>query len=151
MKFKKYSIIAVVVLLLLFSFYIALRGIHTPAPTQPNGPTISIPTSQGSVQVPDVTQNPVFQTIDTYDFKKSDQYEIVYFSQEKSFTITILAPPAQQSRDAAEQAFLDTLAISKADACKLSVSLTVPYDVDPTLAGKDYGLSFCPSGSQFGQ
>ena len=80
---------------------------------------------------------------------RSDEYEIVYYAKDKSFIVVIRNKPAQNARDAAEQAFLRALDISQKEACKLSVQLSVMGSVDLDLAGKDYGLSFCPHGIVF--
>lgn len=136
----------------LFSVYLALssrKQVPNPAAVPISGPTLTVPAKGGSLPVSDFTKHPQQVLGDTTVIQQSDNFGIVYFSKDQSFLITILAQPVQQNRDAAEQALLKQLQISQADACKLTVALTVPADVDQALAGNDYGLSFCPAGKPF--
>jgi len=151
----KVIIIIVIALLLLVSIYFAVRQNN---PSSNNGgqgasstPTMTISTPRGDVNMRDITKNPPEQVPGNIVFKKTSEYEIVYFDEDKTFSITVESKPLRQTRQAAEQAFTATLGISNVDACKLSVSLTVPFDVDENLSGKNYGLSFCPEGIEFAE
>ena len=81
----------------------------------------------------------------TNDDSLSLGYQIVYFSMDQSFVISLTESPWRDLRPQAEQAFLRALNISQSDACNLKVSVTIPYNVDPEYAGEDLGLSFCPN------
>ena len=151
-KYIKFIIIAVVVLLFMFCILAALD--YSQKKSVQNQPAtseavINIPTPNGQVQVKDVTKNPIQQVQDTVVVDRKSNFDIVYITTDKAFLITLESQPLQQTRDVAEQAFLSDLQISKGDACKLTVSLSVPYDVDADLSGKNYGLSFCPVGIPF--
>jgi len=132
----------------------SLISITSKQPSNPNTAATStqtfvIPTPKGSVTVRDITRNPVQQVTDNTVIERNDSYSIVYYPNEKSFAITLLAAPLQKSREAAESKFLGDLGIDMAQACELKVSTFVPLEVDESFAGQDYGLSFCPSGRQF--
>jgi hypothetical protein len=106
-------------------------------------------TPKGQVKTKDFTQNPAEKTSGALAIKETSDYSIVYYEKDRSFVITLLSAPAAKARDAAEDDFLAALNINPAEACRLKVSLTVPLSVDESLSGKDYGLSFCPNGTQF--
>jgi hypothetical protein len=136
------------IVIILFLLSLLLLG-PNPGPGTGTGAKIDISTPQGAVTVNDVTQHPVKEVEDTVVVEENKQYSIIYFKSEKTFSITILSTPAQESRTAAESAFLKDLGVNFSGACKLSVSTFVPFDVDQNLAGVDFGLSFCQSGRQF--
>lgn len=119
----------------------------TPVPTvvtvnNQNNPTV-FTTAKGTVRTSNFAAKPIFKTETTLVVADADQYQIVYLPAEHSFEILIAAPPANMSRNQAENAFLKLLNVSQTDACKLPVVLKVPYAVDKELAGPEYGLSFC--------
>ncbi len=116
--------------------------------TGSNSSKLVIQTKDGTVSVNDITKHPIQKVSDNLLFENSKQYSIVYFPEEKAFSINILQKPLKQSRDAAESALLKDLNIDFAQACKLLVQTFVPFEVDQTASGQDYGLSFCPSGRQ---
>lgn len=80
--------------------------------------------------------------------KTASDYQIVYFnySEGPSFLITLTSPNIEPARTNGEAGLLSVLGISKDQACKLQVSLTVPQDVSAKAAGYNYRLSFCPNG-----
>ncbi len=78
--------------------------------------------------------------------KVAPEYRMVYFAKDGAFLITIESLPFAEARAKAEADFIDNLRISKEDACRLTVAEAVPQDVDPSLAGLDFGLSFCRGG-----
>jgi hypothetical protein len=153
-KKKVFYFVGIAIVMGLFIFSLLLAG-NRSNPSQPvsgatgTQATITIPTAQGDVPVRDITQHPAEQVQNTDVIEKNDQYSITYFSNEKSFLINILAEPVQKNRDTAESAFLKDLGVDYGQACKLTVSTYVLFDVNQNLAGQDYGLSFCPSGKQF--
>lgn len=82
-------------------------------------------------------------------FAENDQYHMLFYPKNKGFIIIILDKNIQAGRDKAENDFLTTLGVTKEQACKLTVDLGTIYSVNPSVAGKNYGLSFCPNGKQF--
>jgi len=82
-------------------------------------------------------------------FKDNDLYFMAYYPSPEGFIISIRSANAEKIRMVAEKDFIETLKISKTDACKLNVSLSVPMSIDENLAGQDFGLSFCPNGKAF--
>lgn len=138
--------------MLLYCLFLALTQNHpaeNPNSKTSSSNTLTVPAQGGSEQVSDFTKNPARVAGDTTVIAENENYSIVYFTTDQSFLITILAEPVQASRDAAEQELLAKLNIQQSDACRLKIALTVPAGVDEQLAGKDYGLSFCPSGQPF--
>jgi len=71
------------------------------------------------------------------------KYQIVYLKNTDSILISILGSPFEATRQEAEQDLLTTLDISKADACRLSVTINTTISANPDEAGVDYSLSFC--------
>lgn len=145
-KYVKYGGIAAVIILLLYSLISAFGFGSKPASLTNNSESkIIIPTSSGSVVIPDVTKNPVEVSGDAVAVSETSNFHIVYNFSDKSFIITLLSLPLQKSRDAAEEEFLKKTSLSPGQACQISVSVTVPFNVDETASGKNYGLSFCPA------
>lgn len=120
-------------------------------PIVPSGEKVDIGTSRGIVSVKNFYKNrlPLTPDQDSVFFASTEDYNILYFARDSSFSIGLLRKPVQEARGKAEKAFLDALKISKEDACKLDVYLGVPVSVDGDFAGRDYRLSFCPNGVQF--
>lgn len=113
---------------------------------------VVIETERGDVEINDFYSRPSaqrnqFETI----IAENNKYSIAGFTENKSFSIIILAEPVGANRQLSENAFLDKLSINKADACKLNVYLQVPYFVNEEYAGPNYGLSFCPGSREFGK
>jgi len=67
----------------------------------------------------------------------------------ESFYLVIENSDVQSARDMLEKDFLEVLGISEKEACKLKITLSVPFGVNEDLAGENYGLSFCPNGKKF--
>jgi hypothetical protein len=154
MKTRYKILIGVVIAgIFFYSIYLALFSKnHASAPpaTSSAVPTLSVPAQGGGeVQVNDFTKSPQQTLGDTLVIEQDNDYSIVYFTKDQSFLISILSTPVQEVRIMAEQELLSKLKIQEADACKLNVVLTVPAGVDENLAGRNYGLSFCPSGQAF--
>jgi hypothetical protein len=114
--------------------------------TPPTGNTITLGTSQGSVVVNNFYKTAAFITQDgqTVAIAQTSSYSIAYNVLYSSFVITVLAPPLEANREAAEAAFLSSLGISKQDACKLDIYEGVPASVSDQDSGRPYVLSFCP-------
>jgi hypothetical protein len=113
-------------------------------PSQGNGTqTLNISTPQGIVPVRDFTKQPVEAVAGTMALAETKDYQIIYFTQDRSFEITLLSRPIAQAQQLAESAFLNLLGVSQAGACKLNVRVSVPYRLDPAAAGGNQGLSFC--------
>ena len=120
--------------------------------TIPQGELLVIGTPAGSVSVKNFYKNPVEVNSERDALiERTEQYDIVYLAGDSSFLITISRQPFDAARQAAEDDFLKTLQITKEEACRLNVALRVPRFVDENLAGKDFGLSFCPNSIQFNQ
>jgi hypothetical protein len=121
----------------------------TATSTPPTGETITIGTPQGGVTV----KNPYKGAAEVHPnwgalSVSTDTYDMLYFSVDSSFLMTFKKMPFDQLRKVAEADFLERLGITREQACKLKVIEAVPYSVDPTLAGKSFGLSFCGIGVQ---
>lgn len=86
-------------------------------------------------------ENPSALMVEDQDFL------IEYYAPDQSFNIALMNPDIWNARTAAEARLLEKLHISQEEACKLSVNLSVPLDVNAEASGKNYGLSFCPGAS----
>ncbi len=115
----------------------------------PSGNIVTLQTSQGAVHINNIFKNPQQVTPDKTSMLVSgtNGYDILYYAPDGSFLISISATPVTTIIAQAESAFLQLLGISKSDACKLKVQVSVPISVDPNYAGQNFGLSFCPGGS----
>ncbi len=144
---KKFILIAVSAGIIIVALgYVLYRSYATPKSPAGSGNsanTVNIGTPAGNVKTRNFTLNPIKVVGSEMQLADTDEYQIIYYQQEQSFVILIQASPALTSRQHAEAAFLSNLQIDQASACKLNVSIKVPYSVDPKLAGPDYALSFC--------
>jgi hypothetical protein len=167
---KKYFYIMVAIFLILIVVIITVLYINrkkssetTPpqTPTQvPNLPSPEELKAQGKTTVPTIEQGAPAVIKDPYkdaskvvsgnaEMRNTEYYDIVYIGDQKSFVITIKNSNLNDSRNKAEQAFLDSLGVSKNEACKLTVVLAVSPGANRDVAGRNYGLSFCPNGKPF--
>jgi len=124
-----------------------------------NGAVITLPGDQQTEPTPlpfgnefessgVLIQNVYNQSIKKLDsgevlFADNTQFSFAYLPQTDEFIITILETPVDGIIHTAEATFVRTLAISHTEACKLKVSVGVPYFVDDSRAGKRLSLSFC--------
>lgn len=113
-------------------------------------PDIKIKTKNGKVKIKNIYQNPLENlSLNGITFLENDNYSADFYPQDQGFLLVIKNSDVQSARDMLEKDFLEKLGISEEDACKLKVSLSVPYSVNKELAGGEYGLSFCPNGKKF--
>ncbi len=110
----------------------------------PTGDTFSIGTSKGVVEIKNFyAHDPPLGEGYSIMVKETAGYNIIYDRADSSFWLAILKTPFSTWRDAAEQDFLQTLGITKEDACKLYVSVGITYIPGDPLNGKMLPLSFC--------
>lgn len=76
-------------------------------------------------------------------FVENERYVIMYYEAFDKFSIFIQGGPPEVARQEAEQVFLELVDGNQELACELNPTLTVAKWVNPLLAGKDLGLSFC--------
>jgi hypothetical protein len=114
-------------------------------PDAPTGQTISLGTANGTVRVDNFYAASSTQVGEdgTLIIKQTSDYWFSYDPSDSSFWIAISGTPFAAVQQAAEQDFLTTLGVSKADACKLDVSVGVPYSAGNPLDGQSLPLSFC--------
>jgi hypothetical protein len=129
-------------------------GVGTPVtsvpqayPNAPTGQSISVGTSQGTVEI----NNPYTMSgVQIGDdgvllVKQTPNYWITYDPSDSSFWIAVSSTPFAAIRATVEQDFVAILGVSQADACKLDVSVGVPYSAGNPMNGKSFPLSFCPT------
>ncbi len=148
MNKKLYILIAIfVVITIVFGTYLLVFQRKNKLPNK-----IEIQTKTGLLPVNNPRANSA-ATLSPNDvvIKENPDYQILFFEygQEKSFLISITGENLSASREKAEADFLSSLDITKEQACKLNVSLSVSKDIDYSLAGQEFGLSFCPNGKPF--
>jgi hypothetical protein len=108
-----------------------------------------IHTKSGDVPVTNFYQNPQIEIFDKDKdaiIKNDPNYQIMYYGKYQSFFISLLGGNLHAARKISEREFLKILNITKNQACKLPVSVSVPHFVNHNASGTDYGLSFCPDG-----
>ena len=76
-------------------------------------------------------------------FITNSNYLVNFYPLANTFTITITNPDFHSIRPIAEQALLSKLDIDPEQACFLDIKVGTPASVNPSLADKDYPLSFC--------
>ena len=106
-------------------------------------------TKQGDVAVLDFfRRHPAFVTPDGSQIflEQTPDFQFSFDKDDSSFGIALTSKPLRVARLKAESALLRDLGISKGDACKLTMWLGVPVSIDLNAAGRNFGLSFCPSG-----
>lgn len=109
-----------------------------------------LPLENGSLEVNNIYKDPIASLEENgVDFAQSPDYAIAFYPDNQGFIITITNPEIQAARDSAEIAFLMELGITQEEACKLNVSLSVPFSINQQNAGQEFGLSFCPNGKAF--
>lgn len=117
---------------------------------KPEGDRFEVKTPSGSVSISNVYKKSIGDGgFNGVIFKNNAQYYIAYYPSPEGFIITINNKDIKRARLAAEADFIKTLNISKADACKLNINLMVPLDINESIAGQNFGLSFCPDGRPF--
>jgi hypothetical protein len=122
----------------------------SPSAPSKNDINIIIRTAKGDVNIKNIYKNPLQHlSANGVAFADNSDYYMAYYPEDQGFLIVIQNKDIQFSRQKAEADFLTILEISKDDACKLKVSLTVPFDVDENASGGNYHLSFCPNGTVF--
>lgn len=137
------AIVVFIIMLLLETVF------KTSPPSQPPNPTLVPTRTPDSIQISGVPIHNILQTgtqiNDNGDtvFVDTPNYEIIYLPEFNQFIITILSTPFETVRLQAEEEFLLKTGTSRTDACKLDVSVGTTYEVDPTKADRNYGLSFC--------
>ena len=105
---------------------------------------ITIKSPDGKVKIDNIYKNKIDKlTQNDITFIQSDNFQIYYYPENLWFSITLLGYNLNKSRTEAEKKFLDTLGITKEQACKLHVNLGVPYSINSETSGQNYGLSFC--------
>jgi len=111
-----------------------LQRVYIPAANQNGGEKIAVQDIISGGQ----------QTADgTIVIDKPNQYQVLFQPQFEKFTLTILNSQFQNTRQTAEQDLLNSLGISKEQACKLSIAVTTTSDVNPDYSAYEYPLSFC--------
>lgn len=108
--------------------------------------TKRIPPQPGPASSP----TPSFQVINENKYESivykdsQSNYEISYLPQEDRYIITVYGSPFTKYSLEAEQSFLKTHKITPQEACLKNVSTGTPFYANPSEAGKNYKLSFCP-------
>ena len=112
--------------------------------TFPTENLISIGTSRGVVQVRNFyTLGEETEEASSIVVRSGPTYSIIYDTLLSSFWIALQPESFETERGQAEQEFLNTLEISREDACKLDVSVGVFYTSGDSRSGRNYPLSFC--------
>jgi len=117
---------------------------------KPETDRFDVETKDGAVSIVNIYKKSVADaSFNGVIFKDNNLYYIAYYPNPEGFIITINNSDIERARAAAEKDFIETLKISKSDACKLNISLAVPMSVRESIAGQNFGLSFCPDGKAF--
>lgn len=74
----------------------------------------------------------------------SKEFSIVYYPEDSSFIIALLAEPLSQSRKAAEQFLMNSTGLSGTELCALKYYVGTDAYRNAQFAGINLGFSFCP-------
>ncbi len=119
------------------------------ASSTPTGATLTIGTNQGSITVKNFyLSNPQINEAGDYVLETTTNYAIVYLPTYSGFWIGVSSTPFSSWRIPAEADFLSLLAITKSQACDLSVSEGVIYSPSNPDDGSSFPLSFCGNAFQ---
>ena len=105
-----------------------------------NTEPVTINTQVGNIIIEDAVENREGQYA---VLRRTKDYEILHYPVDNSFLITIYNVDFEQARTEAELDFLKTLNLSERDVCQLTVTIGVPYFVNPDPSGYSHDLSFC--------
>ncbi|MBY0538256.1 hypothetical protein K2P47_02555 [Patescibacteria group bacterium] len=114
------------------------------------------PGTIASMSEASVSDTPVVQNEETKELSEdffqltgnTNLYDVSYDSQSGIFTITLYGSDTKTSRVAAEDYILDTLPYTKEQWCDFVVNVFTNVYENPTWAGPNLGLSFCPGSIQ---
>lgn len=158
---KKFLIIAAVGILLILIFMItifypkgdkkiSLAPTATPVIKRDIYPPVSLPDSlEDKITISDIKMNNFYRNpvkinrVGDVTFVSKDWFNISYLAIFKQFIISVRGSPFEDNRKSAETELLAVLGIEEQQACKLNVTITVPFFADPQKSGEDYPLSFC--------
>ena len=156
MKKIYYILVPLIIVLVSSAIYFVLskkENIQSPPPqttfTEPTGSDekMTLSTVNGDIKINNLYKNPVATLYHNgVLFQQTPDFEMSFYPDDQGFIISLLNPDLQKARNEAEKAFLETLGISKEQACLLKISLGVTADISEKAAGQNYGLSFCPNG-----
>lgn len=114
-----------------------------------NQKTFFIKTPSGNVEVDNFLKDITPATNFLFYIESTPDYTIQYDALDESFTISVHGFSLPETRKEAEIKLLQILDTTPTNMCKLNIFVFVPGSVEPTLAGKDFNLSFCPDGIPF--
>jgi|GEM_PF-3488485 len=115
--------------------------------TDRSGRVITVPDftyGHPSVEVEDTGITYVYLTQSDDLVEHDPRYGIVYGS-DHSFTIGLLSGSPKETRAAAEAKLRELVPLPDAILCTLKLAVRAADTIEPRLAGKELGLSFCPN------
>lgn len=118
------------------------------SPPDTNSDRITIQTTKGSVVMNNFykTAEKFWPEGEGYKLKEGDRYIIYYYRKANLFSLDVSSSGRKDFetlRKIVENDFIQTLAISQEEACKLDVSIGSSRTYDPTIDGVEFPLSFC--------
>lgn len=142
------SIITIAVLLVVLTIAVLVSGGRTAdfshLPTYENG-KIELQGKNGeSIYINDIysktderlTENGIL-------FIDLQSYQVAYYPENQGFLITILKADVKGTLEDAERYLLQTLGLTQEEACNLYITGSVPYSINPELAGYQLLLPSC--------
>lgn len=125
--------------------------------------TLEVKTATGSIFVSDFTKGSgVATTSDNFSYvsyptqttsttNDSIQYQIFYFSSDKSLLVSILKEPIGEIRIKATKDLTERLNISHQELCTLVAEVTIPRGVNNLYEGVSLGFPGCPGAIKFSE
>ncbi|OGI25075.1 MAG: hypothetical protein A3J76_02475 [Candidatus Moranbacteria bacterium RBG_13_45_13] len=116
-----------------------------------NNDKITIETPSGEVTLNNFKKNAEVSSSGVLYFIDKDKYNIGYNPTSQEFIVTLLVGEnVENTRKDAESDLLNSLGVSRGNACKLNVFLYVSAAINKNLS-QNHGLSSCPDSQPFTQ
>lgn len=127
-------------------------AIENPGPSPSRDQLQQLRTTEGLVSVPAIAELSVAEVMSPgrYQLQAADadeffpDFSITFNESNDSFAISLNREPISETRVAAEQFLLNTLALGEQELCTINSYIGVAVDINPFFSGQNLGFSFCP-------
>lgn len=112
-----------------------------------NGTTVEDPANPGSYYLAGETGYCDSQGVCAHG-ASSKEFSIVYYPEDSSFVVALLAEPLGQARKGAEQFLMNTTGLSSTELCALKYYVGTDSYRSAQFSGTNLGFSFCPGATK---
>lgn len=151
-NFTRLMFVTLGILIILGSLIVVIRYVTNQSVTpDTSDETVTLGSGTDTVKMSNPIQSKDFVSLgsgmyvsDARTLGESAGFSMVYYAEGGSFAIDISGKPTAVYREKASRYLLSVLNISETEACQLRLYVGVSHATDPSLSGKNLGLSFCP-------